>query len=80
MTAIDTLRLVICDSKTGQVYTIDPEKWPIGDEQYWTDGNGICDCNRGIACGVYQLENAPCGEVRFVLHRVPWDMSSQIVA
>lgn len=37
-------------------------------EQWWKEGNGACDCNRGLffieAMGV-PLENCPCGTGRY---------------
>lgn len=42
------MRVVILDTVTG----IKTEVKQHFDHTYWTDGNGSCDCNRRLLCGV----------------------------
>lgn len=64
--------LIFKDLKTGEIKSyIDKNKdWEGEDglEFWWTEGNGSCDCNRGLM--VFDLDDPKCGEERFALLEV----------
>jgi len=61
-------RVTILDTTTGEQYdgTIDASVF------WWTEGNGSCDCNRGLMKdGIHVF---PCGNVRFLIIDATGDM------
>lgn len=57
--------IYIRDTTTGEIRL---SQWqyepPAAFEFWWTEGNGGCDCNRGLAFGAADV---PCGNKRFDL-------------
>ena len=75
MDAMSEVRVLLRDTVTGEEawysYSVDDE-YAEGQEFYWSDGNGGCDCNRGscLASVLGKADpNLPCGESRIALLR-----------
>lgn len=56
----------ILDTATGITHDL-PESFRGHAPFYWQEGNGSCDCNRAMACGVADFDSAKCGNARFYI-------------
>ena len=51
----EQMKVTLLDTKTGRRHYCDKWDFPV---RWWTAGNGSCDCNRAIASGGRDLEDA----------------------
>ncbi|HYH63940.1 MAG TPA: hypothetical protein VD866_04510 [Urbifossiella sp.] len=57
----------ILDRQTGRVHVVEGD-FARHTEEWWCEGNGSCDCNRALACGVAEWDNTYClGCNRFII-------------
>jgi len=51
--------------------------WDIHSPFFWSEGNGSCDCNRAIFCGVH-FDDAPCGESAYSVTKITLDDGTDV--